>query len=225
MTTVYRRIRADIEDRIRSGVWREGHRIPFEHELAVSYGCSRATVSKAIAALAESGLVERRKRAGTFVASPRIHSAVLEIPDIAELVAARGESYRFTLLDRRMDTGSTPFAGDVLHLSGLHCADGSPFAHEDRVIALTAAPAAATADFSCEAPGSWLLREVQWTRATHRILAVNPDPVVGESLGIDRAVACLQLERTTWRDDEPVTFARQTFLGQRYDLTAAFERV
>lgn len=225
MSTIYRRIRGDIEDRIRSGVWPEGHRIPFEHELAASYGCSRATVSKAVAALAESGLVERRKRAGTFVASPRIHSAVLDVPNIAELIAARGERYRYTLLERRDATGGGIFTGDVLDLSGLHCADGMPFAYESRTIALDVAPGAATVDFAREAPGSWLLREVRWTRATHRILAVNPAQEVADALGVDAATACLQLERTTWHGNAPVTFARQIFLGHRYDLTAAFERV
>src|SRR3546814_1431580 len=57
------RIRADIEARIRSGAWPPGHRIPFEHELTATYGCSRATVSKALGALARAGIIDRRKRA------------------------------------------------------------------------------------------------------------------------------------------------------------------
>lgn len=225
---MYRRIRSDIEDNIRSGRWGEGFRIPFEHELAVAYGCSRATVSKAVAALAEAGLVDRRKRAGTFVASPRIHSAVLDIPDIADLVRGRGESYRYRPLGRSIRAARTTriagsvFNGRLLELTGLHCADGAPFAHEFRLVAIAAVPGILTADFGDEAPGSWLLREVRWTRASHRITAVNPEATIAEALAIDRSVACLQLERTTWDDDRPVTHTRQTYVGQRYDLVAEF---
>jgi GntR family histidine utilization transcriptional repressor len=41
-----RRIRADLEERIRSGAWPPGHRIPTEAELMARYGCARMTVSK-----------------------------------------------------------------------------------------------------------------------------------------------------------------------------------
>ena len=49
--TLDRRIRSDLEQRIRSGDWAPGQRIPTELDLMADYGCSRMTVSKAIAAL------------------------------------------------------------------------------------------------------------------------------------------------------------------------------
>jgi GntR family histidine utilization transcriptional repressor len=226
--SLYRRIRSDIEANIRSGRWAEGHRIPFEHELAIAYGCSRATVSKAVAALAEAGLIDRRKRAGSFVASARIHSAVLEIPDIADLVRSRGEDYRYQRLARstRKARVRNPeeaiFAGRLLVLSGVHCANGAPFAHESRLVAVAAVPGILDAQFGEEAPGSWLLREIGWTRATHKIAAVNPDAAIAQALAIDRATACLRLERTTWAGDQPITHACQTFIGHRHDLVAEF---
>ena len=50
---LHRRIRSDIAERILSGEWPPGFRIPFEHELMADYDCSRMTVSKALAPLAE----------------------------------------------------------------------------------------------------------------------------------------------------------------------------
>src|SRR3546814_16278716 len=85
------RIRAESEARIRAGAWPPGHRIPFEHELTATYGCSRATVSKALGALARAGIIDRRKRAGSFVAHPPIHAAVLDVPDLRAVLEARGE--------------------------------------------------------------------------------------------------------------------------------------
>ncbi|EIQ02134.1 transcriptional regulator [Opitutaceae bacterium TAV1] len=58
---------ATLEERITSGRWEIGEVIPREGELAAELGCSRDTVSKAIARLVHAGLVERRTRAGTRV--------------------------------------------------------------------------------------------------------------------------------------------------------------
>ena len=57
-----------------SGEWAPGHRIPFEHELATEYGCSRMTVNKALSQLARAGLIERRRRSGSFVLPAEIAS-------------------------------------------------------------------------------------------------------------------------------------------------------
>ena len=90
--TLHQRIRADIEKRILKGAWRPGHRIPFEHELMEQYGCARMTVNKAISSLVATGLIVRRRRVGSFVAEPRAHSAVLEIPDIRRAARGRAEA-------------------------------------------------------------------------------------------------------------------------------------
>ena len=77
--TLYKRIRLDIETRILTGEWPPGHRIPFEHQLMARYRCSRMTVNKALSELAQADLIERRRRAGTFVRRPQHMSAVLKI--------------------------------------------------------------------------------------------------------------------------------------------------
>ena len=100
---LHRRIYADLEGRILSGDLSPGERIPFEHELTARYACSRMTVSKAISELAGRGLVTRRRRAGTFVAQPKAHAAVLAIPDLRAEVLERGQSYGYVLLARAVN--------------------------------------------------------------------------------------------------------------------------
>lgn len=209
------RIRTELESHIRSGAWQPGHRLPVEHELMTRFGCSRATVSKAVAALVAAGLVERRKRAGSFVAQPRLHGAMLQIPDIATVLQARGERYRFELDARDVGAGK-------LHLRGVHVANDQPFAHEDREIDLKQVPEATSVDFTTEAPGSWLLRHVPWSEARHCVSAVNPTPAIARRLGLDTATACLRIERTTFRAGQQVTTVIQLFPGDRYDLTGQF---
>ena len=228
--TLHQRIQSDIERAILSGAWKPGHRIPFEHEIMARYGCARMTAHKAIAALAEAGLIVRRRKAGSFVAQPRIHAVVLEIPDVEAGVIARGQEYRVELLSRRRrqpqhsrpDEVTLAAGGDLLALRCLHLADGRPFALEDRLISLAAVPRALDVDFARESPGSWLLGHVPWTQAEHRILAINAPAEVAARLALDTGAACLVLERRTWRGREHITHVRQIFPGAEYDLLARF---
>ncbi len=218
-----RRIRDEITASIQSGEWRPGDRVPTEQELAARYGCARATVSKALSELAASGLVERRRKAGTFVAHPPVHSAVMTVPDLAELIAARGEAYRWDLTSvERADAGEDLCPGPALRIEGVHMAAGEAFALERRFIALGEVPEAADADFARVAPGTWLLGHIPWTQARHVIRAVNPTRKEAGILAIGAGAACLDLDRTTWRAGRVVTHVRQLFRGDRFDLVAEF---
>jgi len=229
-TTLHKRIRAEIQARILSGAWPPGYRIPFEHELMGEYGCSRMTVNKALAPLAEAGLIVRQRKFGTFVARPRIHSVVLDIPDIPAEVTARGEPYDYALLGRdirRARSGDLARLGldqqvEVLALRCLHRASGRPFALEERLINLEAVPEAREVDFAATAPGSWLLAHVPWTEAEHRISASHPSKGAAGLLSVDATAACLVMERSTWRGGDRITHVRLTFPGDAYDLVARF---
>jgi GntR family histidine utilization transcriptional repressor len=229
-TTLHKRIRSEIQARILSGVWPPGHRIPFEHELMGEYGCSRMTVNKALAPLAEAGLIVRQRKFGTFVARPRIHSVVLDIPDIPAEVTGRGEPYGYELLARevrRARSADLERLGldaptEILALGALHRASGRPFALEERLINLEAVPEARNVDFVEIAPGSWLLAHVPWTEAEHRISASHPSKAAAGLLTVEPTGACLVMERSTWRGADRITQVRLTFPGDAYDLVARF---
>src|SRR3954453_7526432 len=138
--TLYKQIRLDIERRILTGEWPPGHRIPFEHEIMARYGCSRMTVNKALSELVQAELIERRRRAGSFVRRPQYLSAVLKVPDIRAEITALGRTYGYELIKRARRAASaadrerlgvtTP--RKVVAVSCRHSADGIPFALEDR---------------------------------------------------------------------------------------------
>jgi GntR family histidine utilization transcriptional repressor len=227
---LYQRIRGDIEAKITSGDWPPGHRVPFEHELMHTYSCSRMTVNKVISALAETGLVVRRRRAGSFVSRPRVQSAILQIPDLKGEVEKRGERYAYRLIDLRKRAASArdkarlgvDTRAQVLAVRCLHEAEGQPFALEDRLINLQAVPDALREDFSKIPPNTWLVGHVPWTEAEHRITAGNADKELAQDLNIDEGAACLVIERRTWRNGEPITAVRITHPGHLYDLIARF---
>jgi len=229
-TTLHQRILRDIEGRIVSGEWAPGHRIPFEIDLAAQYGVSRMTVNKVLTQLAKAGLVERRKRSGSFVRQPLIQSAVLEIHDIRKEVEQLGHPYRFSVERRQVrkatsaDMRRLDVTRDdrVLELLTIHHAGATPFCVEARLINLAVVPAAAEADFSAISPGQWLIEQVPWTSAEHVVQAVSADAATADLLDVERGCACLVIERRTWSPTGPVTNARFTYPGDRHTLVARF---
>ncbi len=230
--TLNHRIRSDIESRILSGEWEPGFRIPFEHELMEQYRCSRMTVNKVLTTLAESGMIERRRRAGSFVARqpPHLEQVALEIPDIHLAVTDRGHEYGFQLLEQQLRPADAAVTKEVelvgegmlLAMHCLHLADGKPLALERRLINPEAVPETLTVDFSTHAPGSWLLQNVSWTRGEHRISAVAATAAEARLLQVPAGTACLVIDRQTWRGEQQITWVRQMFLGDAYDLIARF---
>lgn len=227
---LHQRIREEIEARILSGEWPPGTRIPVEHELVAQYGCSRMTVSKALSALVASGLILRRRRAGSVVAAPTQPRAVLEIPDFAQEAARAGVSYRFEILHRAVErlgpAGARrialPADHEMLSLATVHIYDSVPVAHERRLINLAAVPAVLNEAFDQMPPGSWLLERVPWSGAEHAIRAINADAEQARRLAIAPGAACLLVERRTWQAGNFITEARTLYPGDRQYLVGRF---
>ncbi len=228
--TLHQRILNDIEGRIVSGEWPPGHRIPFELELTKQYDCSRMTVNKVLTQLAKAGLIERRRKSGSFVTRPQAQSAVLEIHDIKAEVQSLGLPYAFTLSKRverkakaedvrRLEVEQS---SPMLEATCVHLAGGRPFCLEERLISLATVPEAAAADFSVIAPGAWLIEQIPWSAAEHRIHAIAAGTDEAAALDIPRNTACLVVERRTWSNTGPVTHVRFTYPGDRHALVARF---
>jgi GntR family histidine utilization transcriptional repressor len=229
-TSLHQRILSDISERILSGEWAPGHRIPFEHELTEQYGCSRMTVNKALSQLAKAGLIERRRRSGSFVRRPQSQAAILEIHDIKAEVQALGLPYRYELTARQKRKSMAQDralmdlrpAGLILDLTCRHFAGSRPFCLEERLINLAAVPEAADEPFREDAPGPWLIARVPWSAAEHRIRASGAGGEVAAALGLDIGAPCLVVERRTWSAEHPVTHVRFTYAADSHTLVARF---
>ncbi|MGC4192778.1 MAG: histidine utilization repressor [Thermomicrobiales bacterium] len=229
--TLHQRILADIEGKIVSGEWPPGSRLPTEMELCAVYGCSRMTVNKVLSQLVRAGLIDRRKRAGSFVLQPRSQAAILDIHDVRTEVEALHRPYGYQLLKRTVRRtgeweaawlGEAMTSDRLLILEAVHLASGQPFCAEWRAIDLETVPGAEHADFAEIPPSTWLLHEVPWTVAEHTIRAVGATAAISTVLGLPEGTPCLEMERRTWNLDRPVTVARLTYPGDAHALTARF---
>ncbi|MFO1144548.1 MAG: histidine utilization repressor [Amaricoccus sp.] len=231
--THHERILRALHQKIVSQEWAPGFRLPYETELADSYGVSRMTMNKVLTRLTREGYLVRKRKLGTFVAEPRAQAAVLEIHDIEAEVRRLGADYSFALGERELRPPTPeerceariPDGGDVtvLFLSGVHAAGAMPFCLESRIINPAAAPNALDQDFRRLAPGQWLLREVPWTAAEHRIRAINADRRTARLLDVPIGEACLEIWRRTELAGNWVTVSRQVYPGSRHQLRAKFE--
>lgn len=226
----YLEIARDIEQAIMSGRWPPGHRIPPEADLSKRYSCARMTVSKALSSLASAGLIERRRRLGTFVAMPHRESAVLELRDLKDEILARGSTYRYQLLSRTLGRALAPEAArlgltkgaPILRIKALHIASDTPFALEERLINIGEVPRSAEESFTDISGGAWLIAHVPWTEAEHRISAAMANAFEADTLQIAQRSACLVMERQTWRLDRAITHVRLVFPDSMHHLVARF---
>ena len=85
---LYEQVKQYLRNGIAAGTWTEGGRIPSEFELMERLGASRMTVHRALREMSAEGLLLRVQGVGSFVRRQTPRSALLEIHDIAEDIAA-----------------------------------------------------------------------------------------------------------------------------------------
>lgn len=207
-------IREAIRARIVSGEWELGERIPGEAEFAGEYGCARTTVNRALRALADEGIVERKRKRGTRVRPNPVPQAQLAIPIVREQVEAQGKRYGHRILERtqrrsppdevvrRMKLTAPP---RLEWLQTLHLADGEPFALERRWVNLAAVPAFAQADLRQLSANEWLLRTVPFTTGEVSLSATAADAGQAQVLNLPPGSPLFTMRRTTWLGGDPIT--------------------
>lgn len=206
----------EVRRRIATQQWPQGQRIPDEADLAVEFGAARATVNKALQVLADEGLLERKRRAGTRVVVNPARKVTFTIPIIREQIENMGQAYTYRVFTaRRVSPGdkmvrelavdpSAPF----LHLRAVHYGDGQPFQFEDRWINLAAVDGMERLDFRHVNANEWLVRNAQYLRADIEFSAANASRREARLLAVPPGSALLILSRNTWNEKGLITSVR-----------------
>ena len=207
-------IRAEVLARIRSKAWPLGTLIPGEEALAQDFGVARATVNRALCELARSGVLERKRKAGTRVVALPVRKATLDIPVIRAEIEARGETYGLRLLTCKLAIPPLPVLarlgldlGQMLHVQTLHLASGRGFAVEDRWLNPAILPKPAP-DFAAISANEWLVAHVSYASGDISFAAEPASDAAAAALGIAQGSAVFVTERCTWAPDAPITWVR-----------------
>ena len=208
-------VRTEVLRRIRARDWPPGALIPGEEALSAEFGVARATVNRALTALAEAGVINRKKRVGTRVAELPVRRARLEIPVIRLDVLGRGMPYDFKLLADRLSPAPVPVTAriglpegtNLRYLETLHLAGGRPFVFEARWLNPAILPPD-TPDFTKTSANEWLVTHVSLVSGDIAFTAEPAGAREAEVLGVPPGTALLVAERTTLGTEGPVTHVR-----------------
>ena len=212
-------IQQEISRRVAERIWLPGELIPNEVVLAEEFGCARATVNRAMRELASTGLLERKRKAGTRVALNPVRKATLEISITRQEVERRGAHYRFILLEQTneipplMVSSQMDISADVklLHLKTLHLTDNQPFMYEDRWINTKAAPSIVDADLTQINANEWLVQNAPFSEGDISFSATNACDIEAKHLATTAGAAVFTIERITKFDGIAITLVKLVY--------------
>ena len=134
-----RRVYLLLRDKISSGSYREGTLLPGENKLAQSFDVSRITIRRALDALAEDGLIEKKTGAGSIVKAGAPDDRVIKadfatlIPHLVEMdrtTTARLLSFSYgTAPDGVARALGVSRAASVQKAVRVRLLNGQPFSH------------------------------------------------------------------------------------------------
>jgi len=224
-------VQEEVVRRIHGGVWNQGDLIPNEADLAKEFGCARATVNRALQNLASSGLLDRRRKAGTRVAMFPVRKATLEIPLIRREISDKGQTYGYAQISRRRVAPPASVASKMnlsrgtkmLHLVCVHSADSRPYVIEERWINPDAVPDAEGVDFSQVSPNEWLLKNVPYSEGDIAFSAIIAEQPLADLLECETGAGLFVIDRSTRRDYKAITSVRLIFSpGYKMSTTLSF---
>ena len=207
----------DIQQRIRQnikqGVWVPGQLIPGEVELAAQFGCARTTVNRALRDLAQTGVIDRKRKAGTRVAMQKARRVTAEIPVIRTQIESTGRQYRFDILKKKMVTPllsvknamQLPDSSKALHVRSVHYAGVAPYIYEDRWLNIRTIPQVAKVDLEKTSVNEWLVENIPFTRGDFVVEAIEAGKTIARALGVAEGAAIIKSQRLTWIENQSVT--------------------
>jgi len=131
---LWRQVADGIERGIADGTFAAGERLPGETEIAETYRVNRHTVRRALATLAERGLVRAERGSGTYVEAHRLAYPLRARTRFSEIVGAGGQEPRGQLIDASEDVATRDLArmlglktgAPLVRIEALRSADRTP---------------------------------------------------------------------------------------------------
>ncbi len=225
-TAKYIVIKQHICQKIESGQWPQHYKVPSENELTQQFSVSRMTARRALQELTEQGILIRAQGSGTFVATFKSQSSVLEIRNISDEINERGHQHHAKQLMLKsiavteevaillnLKTNEHVFFSQVLHFE-----NDQPIQLEQRYVNAELVSEYLLQDFTKTTPHEYLSAVAPLTEATHEIEAILATTDICQLLNISDSTPCLQVKRRTWSSKGVVSLAILTAPGNKYRL-------
>jgi len=212
-------VQDEVLKRINTRFWKPGELIPNEVDLANEFGCARATVNRALQSLADAGLLDRKRKAGTRVALHPVRKATLEIPVIRKEIESKGHAYGYALISSQ--TLSPPLdlmekmrlapGEELLNIMCVHLCDDRPYVLENRWINPRVVPDITNVSFDVQSPNEWLVEHIPLSSGSIAFSAISANALEAEHLDCKPGEGLFAIDRSTWRGGEAITSVRLAY--------------
>ncbi|WP_122073168.1 phosphonate metabolism transcriptional regulator PhnF [Pseudophaeobacter sp. EL27] len=229
-TAVWKSITITLTDDIAQGRYSSGDKLPSEAQLAARFGVNRHTVRRALAAMAEQGLVHARRGSGVFVAATPTDYPIGKRVRFHQNISRGGQTPAKRILaletraaDKTEAAALQLEAGEMVHVyDGLSLADDQPIALFQSVFPALVLPEILTSLEEMQSVTAALKAcgIADYTRQETRITAKLATTTQALHLRITEGSPIL---RTTGVNVDPtgrpIEFGRTWFAGDRVTLT------
>lgn len=226
--TLQYQLKTELYEKINSGTWPEGFKIPSESELCDEYGISRTTVREVLNEMVQSGYIVRKQGKGSFVAKPAVEQTLTSSYSLSADLEQQGKTSEFILLSFK-----EVFAkGSSIELFGLspkeklfeviriRTIEGQVFAWERALVPPKYMPNATAEDI--EKNGLYPTIKAQSglypIEAEERIEAVICPESICKEMGLSENTAVMKVKRNTMSQNGYIEKCESYTYGQRLNV-------
>jgi GntR family phosphonate transport system transcriptional regulator len=226
---LWRQVADGIERGIADGSFAAGERLPGEMEIAESYRVNRHTVRRALATLAERGLVRAERGSGTYVEAPKLTYPLRSRTRFSEIVGAGGREPRGQLIGAFEEVATRELArrlgvksgASLIRIEALRLADRTPICVATTWLAAERFAGAGriyeTARSMTKVLAHYSVRD--YRRASTRVTAAIVDATDAGRLGLALGRPILVVESTDVdADGKPLLTTRARFAAERVEF-------
>jgi GntR family transcriptional regulator, phosphonate transport system regulatory protein len=226
---LWRLVADGIERGIAEGRFAAGEKLPGEMEIAETYRVNRHTVRRALATLAERGLVRAERGSGTYVETQRLAYPLRSRTRFSEIVGAGGREPRGQLIDASEEIATRELArqlglksgAPLIRIEALRFADRMPICVSTSWLSadrfLEAGAVFASVRSMTTLLAHYGIRD--YRRASTRITAGIVDATDAARLDLALGRPILVVDSTDVdTDDKPLVTKRSRFAAERVEF-------
>jgi GntR family transcriptional regulator len=203
---VYKKIQNAIRKRIEDSKLHPGDAVASERELARIHKVSLMTARHALAGLEREGVVERRRGAGTFVASPKIHFN--KLMSYSEQMSSRGLAPRSRILAAKVISHEAevaarlglPATSQLVKIERLQQTGEDPFALETCYLPADDYPGLVSVSLGRVSLFATLEHDygVELAYADEEVDATAADAHIADLLGVARGASVMRIRQVIY---------------------------
>ena len=236
---LYYQLENVLREKIASGTFAPGDRLPTESELIKQYGVSRITVRQALGTLAEDGLIERQQGRGTFIAQRRTRkrkfNGLTHLTGSLDELIEMGSDVHIKVLEFNLveadkneaEIFQVKVGTPVYRLKRLRLYEDKPYS-----LIVNYLPAEIGSQLTQEELSSGAILQMIETKfgvhlneAKQQIKAELADPYAAGQLGVRVGSPLLSIERTVFADDgKPVEFGHTLYRSDVHGFSVHLKR-